>query len=415
MNRLALILIAAVVLRLILAAGSFHSDVVHFDLAGWVLSSGHLLDFYDYLEQLPRDHPIVLVNSSYPFNYPPAIYLFNGLFRSLFSPLEDPSFILNFLINPAELFGHWQVNLHLLLLKVPYLFVDLLAAWVITKLFRAQSEKLLAVTIWLFNPINLHATYLMGQFDIIPTFLTLLSLVLVNQNKLRWAVLALGVGGAFKIYPLFFIIPVLLLVNGWTERAKLLLLGLIPYLLQLVIYFPSVGFKASALVANQTLKSFYAQIPISGGESIILFPTFLLLVYLIFYYQKIEKEWVWSRFFIILLIFFTFTHTHPQWFLWLSPFLIIDLIKSKFKTLPLLIITLISYLIHLSLFESSLTTQLFSPYFPNLVTQPRVWELLNLNVDQLFLRSLFQSLFTGASLFWVITYLLRPNPHDAKK
>ena len=53
------ILITGIVIRLFLSASTFHTDIQHFDLAGYVLGKGNLLNFYDYTYNLRSRLPIL--------------------------------------------------------------------------------------------------------------------------------------------------------------------------------------------------------------------------------------------------------------------------------------------------------------------------------------------------------------------
>ena len=52
-----IVLTIGIILRLILSSVTYHSDVVPFDFAGRVIASGNVINFYDYLWDLPEDHP----------------------------------------------------------------------------------------------------------------------------------------------------------------------------------------------------------------------------------------------------------------------------------------------------------------------------------------------------------------------
>lgn len=217
--------------------------------------------------------------------------------------------------------------------------------------------------------------------------------------------LSLGMGIAFKIFPIFLLVPYLLQVNGWGKRSFLAILALLPYFLGNLAYISSDGFRASALVASQSLKSFYASIPVSGGQSILLFPAVLIILYGLFLYQKIDTKDLWKRFFIILSLFFIFTHTHPQWLLWLSPFLIISLIDSNIKYWIIVIGLLVVWFLTLFFFDPSLTVGIFAPINPNLSTLPSIWEQWGINIDYNFSRSMLHSLFTGLLTLLLIVHM----------
>lgn len=413
MNKLTLILIIGILLRLVLSAVSFHNDTLAYQLAGQVINQGNVFSFYDYLWKLPSGDPLVQSFTRTIFNYPPGIYLFSGGVYWLFSHIFGLDIVSNFLFINSSTFGNPLFNLHLLLLKVPYLLFDIIGAFVLMRLFNSQREKFLAFTLWIFNPVNLYATYLMGQHDIIPTFFVVLSLILALRNRFGLAALALGFGVIFKQYPLYLLLPLIVLEKKLLSQLKLLLIGLAPYLLLTGIYLPSKGFRTTSLFASQTTKSLYAQIPISGGEAILLFPLALLFLYLIFYFLKRGSAELWKHYFLVLLVFFIFTHTHPQWFLWLTPFLIIDLVKSNFKHLLLSLLSLLSFIILIFFFDSSLTVGIFAPVFPQLYQAPDIWKQLHLAIDYNQSRSIFQTVFVAAAVYFIYLYFPREK-HQAE-
>lgn len=402
------VLIAGIVLRLVLASITYHSDIQAFDFTGSVLSSGHILNLYDYLPSLPQDSEILKHYPASVFNYPPLVYFLFFILNGVGNIGKDSNFYQLFLFNVPQVMGTIQLNFHLMLLKIPYLFFDIPIAFMLMKMFE-QKWKLLVFTLWMFNPVDLYATYMMGQFDIVPTFFVVLALYLIMKNSMKekylwWAVVLLGIGACFKIYPLLLLPVVAFLFTSSIKRIGALILGITPYLLITSLYLPSQGFKTYALVAGQTLKSLYAQIPISGGESIILFLAFVGFCYLVFWEIKGTAENLWQRFFIVLLLFFTFTHYHPQWFLWLTPFLIFALIKSNFKDTLAVIVALISFIGLIFFFEQGLNLGLFSAINPALYDGKNIWILLNIPVDYNFIRSILQTMFVSSAIYFIYRY-----------
>lgn len=416
-KKLWIIFIIAAVVRLLLSAISFHPDIQAFAMGNWVISQGHIGSFYDFLSTLKIPSNF----QQYPpdfFIYPPAIYFYHSLFYFLYSPFLSSQEITNFIFNVTSGLGHFQFNLELIFLKIPYMIFDLPAAYFFSKLFDEKKSQNLGLLFWLFNPVSLYATYLMGQFDIIPTSIVIFSLFVLYRQKKIWgmgsrtlAAILLGLGAAFKIYPVFLLVALVSLSESWRERIKLLIYGFLAYLITVIPFLFSHGFRSSALLAGLTTKSLYAQIPISGGESILLFEGILLFFYLIFLSRRTLVENLWQRFFIILLVFFIFTHYHPQWFVWLSPFLVLDLIKSNFKNILAVFLSLFSFVSLLFFFDPSLTLGLFAPVSPGLHTVPTLWSLLHLNLDQNFSRSVLQTIFVGSAVYFL--YLYFPKKVDS--
>lgn len=402
MNKFIVTLIIGIIIRLFLSFTTFHYDLQHFALSGWMVSQGHIIDFYDSVSKLPSDNPLVKTNPEFPFNYPPLIYLYHGLFNFLFLPFKNPDVYFQFIVAPINSLGKVEVNLYLLLTKFPYLIFDLLGLFLITKLV-TNKNKYIVWCLYLFNPINLYATYMIGQFDIIPTTFTILSLYFFSRNKYNLSAISLGLGALFKIYPLFFVIPLACTQKTFLQKVKLAFLGALPYLIGSLIYLPSHGYRVSALIANQSLKSLYATIPISGGESIIIFPVILIFFYLLFYYSRSIKDLTFliKSYFIVLTLFFIFTHTHPQWLLWLTPFLILDLAKNNFKNILLTIGLLLSWLGLVFFFDPSLSMRLFAPLNPSWSNLPDLWTILHLSPDYNFSRSLLQTVFVGFASFYI--------------
>lgn len=370
MKNLWTILIIGIAIRIFLSFATFHPDVQAFYLGGKIVASGNILNLYDYSSK------------DAVFNYPPLIYWFHGVFSLL--PFSNYGFV-----------------------KLPYLIFDILVVLILLKLFSTQNSRRLAVILWMFNPINLYATYMMGQFDIIPTFFTFLSFYLISKNELNLAALALGGGIAFKLYPIFLLIPLVILGKGFWTRAKLVIIAALPYFVSILPYLSSGSFRSNALFANQSSKSLYAALPVSGGESIILFPAFLLLFYLLIWQKKLDELSVWKIYLIPLLLFFVFTHYHPQWLIWVTPFLILDLVAERFKNLLPILMIFGSWVGSLFFFDPSLTVGIFAPLLPILKNTPDIWTLLNLNIDYNFLRSALQTVFAAASLYLIFKYFPR--------
>lgn len=375
-----IIVIIGTALRVFLSLTTFHPDMQVFKLAGELVAAGNILNLYDF------------TSSSAVFNYPPAIYLFHGIFTFLFQLLGLSA------IN--------QFHINLLLLKLPYLIFDLLTGIILFKLFDSPKKALWAFTLWIFNPISLYATYMMGQFDIIPTFFIILSIYLAVKGKLEWAALALGGGVAFKLFPIFLVIPLVILGKSYPGRLKLLILAILPYVLSIIPYISSSSFRATALFANQSSKSLYAAIPVSGGESIILFPAFLLLFFLITWGYKLRTD-INKLYLIPLLLFFIFTHYHPQWLIWIMPLLILELVRSGLRNfLPYLLI-LVSWVASLFFFDPSLTVGILSPVAPVLRDMPSIWVLLGINIDYNLSRSLIQTVFVSGVMYLIFQYFFR--------
>ncbi len=395
-----IIVIFAVVLRIFLLFFSYHPDIQNFQLVDQIVAKGNVINLYDY----PFDPSSDSVLSKTDIIYPPLIYLYRGVFATITSHSPGLGFNDDYNMVEPTTFGDPLFNIHLFLIKLPLVIFDLLVLVFIIKLFKSSRERYLALILWLFNPVNLYTTYMMGQFDVIAVFFTVLALYFASNNKLGRSSLSLGFGAAFKIYPIFLIIPLMTKGKNLSERFRILILGLLPYVASMLLYLPSEGYRKTAMVAGQTLKSLYAQIPVSGGESILLFPLFLGLFYIIFYYHKDRGYDLWKSSFLTLILFYIFTHFHSQWFLWITPFLIIELIRNNFKHWLVTSLVLICFTLQLFFFDPSLTIHMFAPLWPGLILQPSLWEILGLKLDYNMSRSMIQTGLVATLMFYIYRY-----------
>lgn len=402
---LIVILALGVILRIFLSLTTYHADVAALGFAGQIITEGNVSNFYDYLGNLPKENAYLAVYPKDLFIYPPPIYFLYGLSAKLTNWIVAPEILTNFIINFTTTLGNPQLNIYLLLLKLPYFAFDIGAAFLLMSLFKEEKKKLLAFGIWILNPISLYSTYMMGQFDIIPTFFVILAMYMaMKKERIYLSALMLGIGMSFKIYPLLFIVPLALIKNKWMDRIKVFALGITPYIISILPFIFSKGFRASALVAGQTTKSFYATLPISGGESIVLYLAAIIFVYIVFLFSENRPEDLWKKFFIILCLFFIFTHYHPQWFTWITPFIIIDLVKSGLKKWPIVALSFISWFGLVTFFDPGLTTWIFAPLSPNLWGLPGVWQLIGINFDINLVRSYLQTIFAAVGFYYIYNH-----------
>jgi hypothetical protein len=102
-----------------------------------------------------------------------------------------------------------------------------------------------------------------------------------------------------------------------------------------------------------------------------------------------------------MLTLFSVTHFHPQWLLWVSPFLIISLIKTKFASWPLVATLFVSWLFITFMFEASLSYGMFAPLFPGLKGAVSLKDVVARYLDPFLVLGIFRSLLAGASAFMI--------------
>ncbi len=392
------LLVIAIVLRLILMPIALHPDTWAISFAQYFFAFKGVFNIYDYLGHLSPNSALVQNYGANFFTYPPLAYFTLGIFAWIFKPLFNADFFQNLAVNLPQILADNRLFWHLFLTKLPYLFFDFGILILLVKFFDEMKKKRLVAILWLFNPLVLYTSYLVGQFDIIPVFFTVLALFLVKKKSPFWAAFCLGVGGAYKMFPLLFL-PFLIMTEGRNPKQKLdlLLFGILPYLFSLAPFINSSVFRQIVLFSNQSQKMFFAKIPVSGAEYLSLFT--LLYVFL-FVLSLTKKGELWQWFLAVLLIFFSVTHYHPQWFLWIAPFLVIFMVE--YPHLIILPLTLFfSWLLITFLFEPSLSVALLAPISPSLTKLPPLTTVINPYYDVFQLKSFLRSVFAGVALLMV--------------
>ncbi len=354
MKKIHLIILIGIFIRLIVAAFASHPDFRAVNLAANLISQkGELLTFYDHISKLPRENHLVKLYHDDLFIYPPLAYLSHAVFNLVLNPLY-PKSTFELLISD---YGRavvapdfWILSL---LLKLPYLVADLLCAVVLVKLV-SKERSIVATSFWMLNPVLIYSSFGVGQFDIFISLFILASIYFSKQKRIFSPIL-LGVAAGFKPFPLF-LLPFL---PG--NIFKNLVVGVTTYFLIIAPYLHSPAFKQYALLANLTDNINYSKILVSGSQYLSLFYVgFGLLVLYRFHSEKKLEVHEW--FFSLLAWFFSVTHFHPQWFVWILPSLALIWTNRKDLQLILLAFQAIYLLIVLS-FDSSLNFGLFGVNF----------------------------------------------------
>lgn len=402
-------LLAGVAVRLLLMPITLHPDLWGHSFVAYFFSYKGVLNIYDHLLSLPQNHPLVAnFGVADIFIYPPLTYFTLGFFRLLVKPLADPNFIPWLMENVGNATAYGGLGLQLFLFKLPYVFVDVGSAYLLSSLFDNSKNKRRAFLLWMFNPVTLYATFMVGQLDILPVFFVLLSLYFAKDKKYFWSIVSLGIGGSYKMFPLLFIIPAALVFKEkLSERIKLVVAGFFPFLLFSLPFFTSPAFRAMVF-SPKSQKVLFMKLPVSGAEAIFPFVLLLTVLYFVAFYQR-KRLSVEHCFLTIVLLILSLTHYHPQWYLWVTPFLVIELVRKNLKNWLLILVLFFSWLFITLTFEPSLSVGLFRPIWPQLGDAPGLSDLLDRHTDVFQIKSIVRSIFAGASLYLVHSLFARQN------
>src|SRR3989344_5300678 len=402
-------LLLGIVIRIALMPITLHVDLWGHSFTAYFLAYEGKLNPYEALASLPKDHPIVRnFGVGDIFIYPPLTFFTLGFFRIIIKPFTDPEFLPFVMEFPSRVYERSDLFLNLFLYKLPYLFIDIGLAFLLAASFTDSVKKKWAFILWIFNPVTLYATFMIGQVDILPTFFTVLAVFLAARKKFIYAMLSIGIAASYKTYPLLFILPAAFTFGvKLKDRLKYIAAGFTPFVLTILPYLGSPAFRSMVLFSPKSQKMFFMGWNLSGAE--VLFP-FVISVFLIYFvsYYKTNKLNSAVCFLSILLVTYSVTHYHPQWFLWVTPFLIWFMVELKFKYWEIILIFFSCWLFITLLFEPSLSLGLFNPINPSLNNLQGLESLLSKYTNVFQLKSSVRSIFAAASIYYVYTLLKKP-------
>ena len=322
--------VIAFLLRIGLAVTTYHSDIGAFALAGkYIVGEGKVLSFYDAVTIKGDQGELKLLGHQTIFNYQPLAYLIPSVtylpFRSLVINTADKVININW---------NWlhQRNIYwpLLVYKLPMILADLAIVFLLPKLFEDKRKKILAQILWLFNPLAIYVSSMMGQVDVIIALFLLLSLINLKNKRNFKSVIWVALSALIKPIGLI-LIPIIAInefqkKNNWFDMIKIGFLGFLVYGAAVMVYIWSPAYRYFALFADQIGKSTFAGIAVASGTIIPWFFIFYIFGLFLFWKKKINSETILG---ISLLTSLIFTHFHPQWLVWLMPWMIYESIKKE--------------------------------------------------------------------------------------
>ena len=395
-------LLVGVAIRLLVAPFTLHPDLLGHSFVVYFFSEKRIFKIYEYLWSLPQTHPLVKnFGVGDIFIYPPLSYFTLGIFRILAKPFVSSDFVPWAWSNLDKITQYPHLFKILFWYNFFYLPFDVGIAFLLASLFQEARKKKLVFWLWMLNPVAIYATFMIGQLDVLPTFFVVLAIWFFAKKKVKEGMLSLGVAAAYKMFPLFLIFPAaFLLAKKFWRKIWLILVGLFPFFLTIAPFLSSPSFRGMVLFCPKSQKMLFMGWPVSGAEVVYPFLLFLVFIFYLAWFHYKEKE-VDFYFLAILLLIFSVTHFHPQWFLWVTPFLIIELGKDGEKVWPVVLSIFLAWLGITLLFEPSLSIGLFSPLIPELADQKGLAEIMPAAFDAFKVKSMLRSVLAGSSLFFL--------------
>lgn len=332
-------LLLGFVLRWTLMPFTLHDDLLFIHAFPALLWDEGVLDVYRYLQE----HYAGSIGRFGWFYYPPLVYYTMALVQAPVRALVPGFGLWMGATREAIAAGGTSTAAYLalagtgplfraiLLMKLPYLAFDLLTGVLLLRLGDGRAGAT-AFRLWMVNPVVIYSAFLFGQFDVMGVLFLTVSLVAAQRGRPGGAMLALGVAAGFKNIPLLAIPPAALLLGETsTARARLLLLGLLPYVaVFLPLYVTSGGFVWHAVVP-----------PVIGriartGRLALLWKAEFLVGYLL----VLGHAWLAPRpaqplralrtyILVVFLLAFSATPISFHWFVWAMPLVVLAVAEKR--------------------------------------------------------------------------------------
>jgi len=311
----------------------------------------------------------------------------------------------------VSIVAHSYVFRTLFLFKVPYLLFDLGCAFLFLGILQDKRKGLAVFIFWMVNPVVIFAVYIMGRYESMAMFFILLSLYYARRSLPAKSLFCLGVSGIVRLYPLIFL-PFFVIVLGkkLRQRLKLAFWGLLPLGVVTVLprLFHEVGEAEKLTKLYHTSYLFVMRLSLGYlYDNIYIFPLGCTVLFLYAYFNTDHSfTSLWKTTFILLLVFFATCFFHPQYFMWLMPFLAFEVVENK-KFIGLFVgqvLCLMVYTFHFGGYTSTLLlTPIKATYFKYL---PTPYDIISRYYPPATFIGIFRSLFSAICL-WMVYLVLR--------
>lgn len=299
------------------------------------------------------------------------------------------------------------------LMKLPYVVVDLVCAWMIGKLVD-PARRFAAMAFWLLNPLVIFATAIYGRHDVLAIALVLWSLLVLRRVTDLRRLVALGLLGLATLARFFpvLLIPVFLLAYRRSPRQlgiAVLLLGAMAALAEISGIILT-GQSPSLSILDTYVHFEYwldAGIYLRFDDFIFLFPLVYAIGLLWLSERGVRQDEVPVLGAVTFLLLFALTFFHPHYAIWLVPFLALTIASSP-RMLVYHAIQVVCLFVYFAQWGSWTTWDLFAPLLGDRTTSfPDPYEAVAGQVEPRIFFGLFRTLLTAVSL-WMAWTLLRP-------
>lgn len=308
--------IAFAVIAVVCFVSFQHGDILHTAGSSFGYLDGHILDFYDY-------------NTQYGIwdSYMPSSYI-------MFAVWNIPLKVLGIVPHPTQVVRRAVLMWYKLLPVSLYMICGYFIYKICMEIGMGKKKSKICTYAFYTTPIGFFSQFIFGQYDVFTLFFMLIGIYYYFKGKDFLFILFFALSVPFKYFSLLVFLPLLLLKekNVWKIIRSVVLVA-IPYVLELVIYYPSEVFREYVLGFGATGYIFEATIRIGEynvSYSVIIFA--LVCAWAYFTNVQGRTEWAeWAFFLVGISIFVAFgiSRWHPQWLLMGMPFFLISAFMHK--------------------------------------------------------------------------------------
>ncbi len=355
------------------------------------------------------------------------VHYIHSFFLLIFKPLMP--YFDNILNDPQmgilatwEMFStfvnHPNVFRTLFLFKMPYLLFELGCVFLLLNIFQDRKKGLRAFMFWILNPVVIFVTYVAPRYEIIAIFFILLSVYYARNNKFLRCGLSLGLAIITRYYPLI-LVPFFVIILGknlW-QRLKLAFWMLFPLGITVILArsFSGTGELGNLMKTHFTDYFLVMKFNLSYGyDKIYVFVLMYTICFLYFYFYTDHSFASLRRStLVVMLVYFATCFFHVQYFMWLIPFLVLQVAEDK-RFVGLFAIQVIGFVVYTFQWPHMFSGYLFTPINP--------WYFMNLRgpgevINQYYpidkFVGIFRSILSGVSL-WMV-YLIFKESFLARK
>lgn len=197
--------------------------------------------------------------------------------------------------------------------------------------------------IFISSPIAMFSQFVFGQYDSIGLFFTVLALYMFIKKKYYSFSVCCSIAITFKLFALFFFVPLLLLFEKRVLHIiKHGIISVSGYIICALPFIRSEGYaKATAFSGSIVPRLFNTGIQTTMG-TISLFTVAMILISIAAYTVKVKSDEEYCSYsvyiaFAVFASMFSFILWHPQWVIYMTPFLSLAMLINKKSNSSLLL------------------------------------------------------------------------------